>query len=71
MVHEELLKLRFDAVEENDSRPKMFGLVKTRDIGVTKFNFLTMFIQNGTFIIIFIFDLQFKVYTLKNQLNYD
>jgi hypothetical protein len=32
---------------------------------------LTMFIQGGTFIIIYIFNLQFKVYTLKNQLNYD
>ena len=68
MVHEELLKLRFEVLPEDDldTRPKMFGLVKTRDIGVSKFNFLTMFVQSGTFIIIYIFDLQFKVYTLKN-----
>ena len=49
----------------------MFHLVRTRDIGVTKFNFLTMFIQITAFIVLYYFDLNFKVYTLKNQLNKD
>ena len=53
--HEDLLKVRTESsyrtvkmtvlsTREPDNRGKMFYLVRTRDIGVTKFNFICMFI---------------------------